>query len=343
MSGFLENRIDSLEKKIPVDILYKMYSDRKLLFPAIPWPGAKKRTEKVSGTVEAILMGIIIPAVYTSELQDGSLLVLDTGDELRFLLEFLEGKYPVGKLEFYPELDGYDIRRMEQEFPRATLLLMDFPIQLQIIEYTTPRYMHMQVGRYIEKWNFTREQGIRNILYGEELEGYLQYLADRTRHYGDFFSKWQLNRQYMMLRILMYHFVLFREIREGREENTGLPLLLEITADILKRKNHTWKNRMADEMCCVMEELQRWSREERVDLAKEKGKESQAKTVGYLSNVVWMCWKKDYPVWRGLKRISNAEVLWEQIVMDKVNETNIRKHFKEIEERLRQDAETYQN
>lgn len=73
--------------------------------------------------------------------------------------------------------------------------------------------MHMQMGNYIEKWNFTREQGIRNELYGKELQDSLFFLEQSLGQSAYFFSKQKLNRQYMILRILMYRFVFDGDIQ----------------------------------------------------------------------------------------------------------------------------------
>ncbi len=158
-------------------------------------------------------MGMVLPVIYVSERQDGSLLVLDASDRLQYLMEFLEGRCPLDGLEFYPELNGCKMEELEWQFPRITSLIHDYQLFFQIIEYTTPKYMHMQMGNYIEKWNFTREQGIRNELYGKELQDSLFFLEQSLGQSAYFFSKQKLNRQYMILRILMYRFVFDGDIR----------------------------------------------------------------------------------------------------------------------------------
>ncbi len=51
-------------------------------------------------------MGMVLPVIYVSERQDGSLLVLDAGDRLQYLMEFLEGRCPLDekRLSEYAEL-----------------------------------------------------------------------------------------------------------------------------------------------------------------------------------------------------------------------------------------------
>ena len=102
-----------------------MYQSGKLVFPVTPSVGRAKKIERVSETVEAILLGIALPVVYVSERQDGSLLVLDSDDRLQHFMGFLEGVYSGLRLEFFTELDGYKLEQMEQQFPRWTSLVYD--------------------------------------------------------------------------------------------------------------------------------------------------------------------------------------------------------------------------
>jgi hypothetical protein len=335
MGRFSGNYIDSYEKKIPVRQIFQMYQEKKIVFPAVPSMKRVTKIERISEMVEIILLGLALPTVYVSERQNGSLLVLETDDRLRCLIEFLEGYYPVRGLEFYPELDERGIEQLEQEFPSMTSWLYDYSFSFQIIEYTTPRYMHMQMGNYIERWNFTREQGIRNELYGEDLERRLAKLEQTLWGLSPFLSKVSLNRQYMVLRILMCRFVQMEEIQEEWGENLNFQQLLDRTAILVLQKDSRWISETADAFGEVTGELLSWERRVHYGLEREKGKERQAKVLSYLYNVVWMCRKKECGAQWGLEKIAWDRWLWKQIGSDKVNITNIRTHFDIIEERLR--------
>lgn len=341
MKSLSENRIDGYEKKIPVYQLYRMYREKRLVFPSVSVIRSSKMIDTISETLEMILLGVTLPIDYVSELQDGSLLVLDNDNRLRCLMKFVRGDYVIRGMEFYPELDDYDIELLEQRFPRFTSLIYDYKISLQIIEYTTPKYMHMQVGSYIEKWNFTREQGIRNKLYGKELERFLKLLVKAMGPSARFFSVSSLNRQYMVLRILMYRLVFRGDIQTGRRESMGLQLLLDQTIKDLKIGNETWEEELAEDLREATKELVHWEENTDFGLAKERGKEWQAKVLGYLYNVVWMCWEHGRPVQWGLERIAYDHQLWRKIDTEKIDYANIRRHFDEIEKRLDGDAESY--
>lgn len=120
MERFSGNYIDCYEKVISVRQIYQMYREQKIVFPKVPLMRRFKKIERISEIVEIILLGFALPTVYVSERQDGSLLVLESEDRLRCLIEFLEGRYPVRGLEFYPELDECGIEQLERQFPRRT-------------------------------------------------------------------------------------------------------------------------------------------------------------------------------------------------------------------------------
>ncbi len=292
------------------------------------------KVERASGIVEIILLGFALPVIYVSERQDGSLLVLETDDRLRCLIEFLEGHYPLKGLEFYPELNGYGIEQWERQFPRRTSWLYDYRLAFQIIEYTTPRYMHLQMGNYIERWNFTREQGIRNELYGGNLARRLAFLEQEGGQEAVFFSRVPLNRQYMVLRILMYRFVRAGEVWGRRGENLTLQQLLDRTAALILNKGSEWVSETADDLRKATEELLYWDGITYYGLERDKGKEPQARVLGYLYNVVWMCREKGCAVQWGLEQIAWDDRLWKMIRNQKIDADNIQAHFGSIEERL---------
>lgn len=332
MSSFLNRHIDSYEKKISIHQLHRMYREGRLVFPSVPSKTKMRMIESTSKTLETILMGIILPVVYVSERQDGSLLVLDASDRLLHLMKFLKGNILITELEFYPELNGCGLAELERKFPRIASFIYDYKINFQVIEYTTPKYMHMQVGSYIEKWDFVREQGIRYKLYGEELRNNLDFLERSMGRYGVFFSRWRLKRQYFILRILMYRFVFENNVQAGYTEDMGLQQLLDQTAGWFMRKDlMIIVNGFVD----ADQKLTKWMNKEYRTLLVQKGEEQRVRTLGYLYNIVWMCGGNEYKIGKGLESIFFDEQLREKIKKEKVTFANIRKHYKEIEKRLR--------
>lgn len=334
MGNFSGSHIDSYEKKLSVRRIYGMCREGRIVFPVIPWTVSPKKTEKISETVELLLLGVALPIVYVSERQDGSLVVLDGDDRLRYLVEFLERDYPVRGMEFFPELNGCGMEEMERKFPGRASFLYDRWISFQIIEYTTERYLHLQVGNYIGGWSFTREQGVRNELYGERLERFLSSMVKELGRSAWFFSRWNLNRQYMVLRILMYRFVFCGEIQNMQEDGMGLQELLDRTVSCIMKRGMLWEEEFGSDLRDATRVIGNWEREADFDLTADKGKEQQARKLGYLYNAVWMCreWRLD-GAW-GLRQIAFDEGLWQSIFNDKVNFANIRRHYYEIRKRL---------
>ena len=78
MSSFSKNHVDSYEKKLSVYQLYRMYQEEQLVFSDAPAMRRTKKIERISETLETILLGISLPLIYESERQDGSLLVLES-------------------------------------------------------------------------------------------------------------------------------------------------------------------------------------------------------------------------------------------------------------------------
>ena len=69
------------------------------------------------------------------------------------------------------EIDQDDAdRRMsfyeiDHENPRLASMIMRTVVPVQIIEYRSPKYMHMLTGKFIENWTENREYAIRKIIY----------------------------------------------------------------------------------------------------------------------------------------------------------------------------------
>lgn len=67
MGGFSKNHIDSYEKKISIYQLHQMCQDGRLVFPSVSAKTRAKKIERVSRTLEAVLMGMVLPVIYVSE------------------------------------------------------------------------------------------------------------------------------------------------------------------------------------------------------------------------------------------------------------------------------------
>ncbi|MFR8249839.1 MAG: hypothetical protein ACLVAT_12660 [Lachnospiraceae bacterium] len=110
----------------------------------------KRESEgKIKRNGESSGKGIPFPSVYASELQTGELLILDKSEKFRILLEQLN----------YENLD----RDIMDRYMLKDVLYSQ--IIIYVIDYMNPKYMHMEVGEFIEEWQPSQEQSVRNILY----------------------------------------------------------------------------------------------------------------------------------------------------------------------------------
>lgn len=327
--------IDTYEKKISVEQAYRWYKSGSILFPKSPLVIKRRKVEKTADTLESVFMGILFPYVYVSELQDGRLLVLDASDRLRHLFGFLDGNYPAGYMEFYPELEGYYIHELEESDPRLTSVLYDYAVPLQLIEYKTPKYLHIQVGKHVEKWNYSREQGVRNVLYGGKAVRLLEKIASEKCMSAGFFSRSSLNRQYVILRILMYRLIFTDRMEERECRDMGLQQLLDRTMSLLENCGHEILGEMMNDVPELTEEISQWEKKSDYDLSENRGKEPQIRILSYLYAAAWECSESGYSIKKNLEKIVWDEPIMTMIEKDEVNYGNIRKQCHEIEGRLR--------
>ena len=157
--------IDIYEKRYTLQDILWMNEDGRLLFA--PARRTRNMTRNiVKNAVEAIELGIPMPPVYVSEQQNGDYLLLESKDVIYSLLQYLENNIGI-------EIDPSDVNRrmsfyeIDNENPRLTGMIMRTIVPLQIIEYRSPKYMHMMAGKFIENWTETREYKIRKIIYKE--------------------------------------------------------------------------------------------------------------------------------------------------------------------------------
>ena len=104
---------------------------------------------------------------------------------------------------------------------------------LYVIDYMNPRYMHMQVGKFVEEWTAMQEQSVWNVLYHGDDINILKYMIKEARHYR--FTK--LNLQYYLMHYLMVDFVVCDLSNEFEYERFDRFQLLEKTLNKLEYKS----------------------------------------------------------------------------------------------------------
>ena len=235
--------IEIYERKFSLEHIYHMFVDGRIQFPLEPLRSKVKMEKELEQLLDIVWMGIPLPAVYVSELQNGNFLILENDDALWKLLYFLDGRYEVDYRIEENRLYHGDIQMLRFDEPRLAMGLYDTVISFQIIDYRTPKYLHMSIGKLVEHWNITREQSIREMLY-DPYE--ISVLNDITKDMNHILSRGHLRgnstiMRYRTLYMLMNWFVyigVWQEEIEMQEQ-----LLLEKTLEFMK-----WQGKRINEL-----------------------------------------------------------------------------------------------
>lgn len=235
--------IEIYERKFSLEHIYHMFVDGRIQFPLEPLRSKVKMEKELEQLLDIVWMGIPLPAVYVSELQNGNFLILENDDTLWKLLYFLDGRYEVDYRVEENRLYHGDIQMLRFDEPRLAMGLYDTVISFQIIDYRTPKYLHMSIGKLVEHWNITREQSIREMLY-DPYE--ISVLNDITKDMNHILSRGHLRgnstiMRYRTLYMLMNWFVyigVWQEEIEMQEQ-----LLLEKTLEFMK-----WQGKRINEL-----------------------------------------------------------------------------------------------
>lgn len=235
--------IEIYERKFSLEHIYHMFVDGRIQFPLEPLRSKVKMEKELEQLLDIVWMGIPLPAVYVSELQNGNFLILENDDTLWKLLYFLDGRYEADYRIEENRLYHGDIQMLRFDEPRLAMGLYDTVISFQIIDYRTPKYLHMSIGKLVEHWNITREQSIREMLY-DPYE--ISVLNDITKDMNHILSRGLLRgnstiMRYRTLYMLMNWFVyigVWQEEIEMQEQ-----LLLEKTLEFMK-----WQGKRINEL-----------------------------------------------------------------------------------------------
>lgn len=80
--------IEIYERKFSLEHIYHMFVDGRIQFPLEPLRSKVKMEKELEQLLDIVWMGIPLPAVYVSELQNGNFLILENDDTLWKLLYF---------------------------------------------------------------------------------------------------------------------------------------------------------------------------------------------------------------------------------------------------------------
>lgn len=167
------NAVEIYEKKYTLDQLYEMYIDGRLHFAKRAVAERKNDKKVLADLLDAIWMGVPVPDVYISEMQNGDFLVLESDGKLKLLISFLSGNISADIYYEHTVINNGDISSLHDK--RYVARLYDTQIGLRIVDYRTPLYLHMQIGKLAGSWSVTTEQSVREIIYDRKK---IQILSD---------------------------------------------------------------------------------------------------------------------------------------------------------------------
>lgn len=233
-------------RKYDVDEVFERYRRGQLIFYKKRNPFITHKNKVIREVLEALLRGIPFPPVYVSELQNGALLVLEKSDRLRYLMEYLDSgfernsRYGLGSEEIWDFSKKMEKHGLEKHIYYSSIML-------HVIDYMNPKYMHMQVGAFIEEWAIGQEQSIWNILYrGNEMEIFEKLLSRLT-----YTKSLEVVVQYNLIYFIMVHLVASRYFHAKKDQDSDRFQLLEGT---LYGLQHI-EERFLFDLCGQFEEL----------------------------------------------------------------------------------------
>lgn len=192
--------VELSEKKFTVESLTRLYEEERIYYPQVI---VRKMAYKgdLASLIRAIQLGIPMPMIFASELQNGDFLILEGGDQLQYLLRYIMGDFSINNIEGLPRKnDGYFFRELAVQNSRLAGTILRTVFIFQIIDYRTPKYLHMEVGMFHGKWNKEREQAVRNALYKES-----EMLSDISEKAACYIhNKNHLEDEYTMLYIMLF-------------------------------------------------------------------------------------------------------------------------------------------
>ncbi len=286
--------VEIYEKNFSLENLNWMYQEGRLHFPHPK--KASKYQDTVAHLIDAIQIGIPMPVIYVSELQNGDFLILESKEWLLALLVYLQGTFYVHVDEMPPNLKKCFFHELSQELPKLASMILRANFFFRIIDYHTPRYLHMETALFHEKWSVGQEQNIRNILYKEHGIEALNHISKEIRSLiNNAPSQKSFLKDYEILYMLLFWGIYNRLLPLDAQDNYGEHELLEITILNLHKNYYRWKsflNIIDDITAFYIDQLNFMKKPEYLSASYYKNRKAKAKAYGLALCVFDMCRRK---------------------------------------------------
>lgn len=164
-----------------------------------------QRTGDVWGTkdkvrfIESVLMDIPIPFIYLAEGKRGNLIVIDGRQRLTALFDFLDDKYPLRNIEFFPQLKGKRVKKLINELETYRTKIEDYHLYVIKIKMSTPEEFKLQIFARVNKTGMQlNPQEIRHALH----QGESTLLLERISNEYDIINKKRMKDRYLAIRYI---------------------------------------------------------------------------------------------------------------------------------------------
>ncbi|MCM1174278.1 MAG: hypothetical protein NC341_04415 [Blautia sp.] len=236
-----QTAVEIYEKKFSLEDLNWMYQEGRLRFPRAK--NSRKYQNTVSRLIDAIQVGIPMPVIYVSELQNGDFLILESKEWLLALLSYLQGNFYIPVDEMSTVFTQCFFYELNQETPRLASMILRTIFFFRIIDYHTPKYLHMETALFHEEWAIEQEQDIRNILYKKHGIEALNAISRKARQICiGMPSQKIILKEYEILYMLLFWGIHKRLLPLETQINYSEQELLEITISDLDKNYYDWES-----------------------------------------------------------------------------------------------------
>lgn len=145
-------------------------------------------------------MDIPIPFIYLAEGKKGNLIVIDGRQRLTALFDYLDNKYPLRSIDFFPELRGKKAKDLVDEFETYKTKIEDYHLYVIKIKMSTPEEFKLQIFARVNKTGMQlNPQEIRHALHQGESTLLLARISEK---YNIIKNKKRMKDRYLAIRYI---------------------------------------------------------------------------------------------------------------------------------------------
>lgn len=165
--------------------------------------------------IESILMDIPIPFIYLAEGKRGNLIVIDGRQRLTALFDYLDDKYPLRNIEFFPKLKGKKASKLVGEYESYKTKIEDYHLYIIKIKMSTPEEFKLQIFARVNRTGVQlNPQEIRHALHQGESTLLLEKLSNKY----DILSKSRMKDRYLIIRYIAMRLYYLNQLKNYEKD-----------------------------------------------------------------------------------------------------------------------------